>query len=325
MKINLSSFLQWRLNIYMFRMLGWRITFYYIIMLGKVYFLFNRKEKWRIKQALKTVFPGLQHRSGTESITRDVFRGIFSHYYEKFFNAFSTAETSHLFLKTQIESENLNAIKQGLSGGKGVLLITGHFGGVEFIPGFLAVNHFPVTIIVKFSSDYLRDMSIQKVKKFSIKIIDADETPNIMKAVFNDLRENRIVITQCDEIDEWKPCRRNKTSFLGKEIKIDRTINILSKRCAAAVVFGVIHRNCHHRYKFIATSLEEMAKRFQQPEEMSIGEVVLKFMEKYIYKHPEEWYQWKNYTALDMFSPSDIVTETPVSIPLLKPSLGSIS
>ena len=45
MKINLSSFLQLRFNIFMCKKMGWRITFFYITMLGKLYFFFKEKGK----------------------------------------------------------------------------------------------------------------------------------------------------------------------------------------------------------------------------------------------------------------------------------------
>jgi len=68
-----------------------------------------------------------------------------------------------------------------------------------------------------------------------------------------------------------------------------------------------------------------MAKHFQRSIDMSIGAVILKFMEHYIYKYPEGWYQWKKYPALALFSPSYTEIKAPASIPLLGPSLGNIS
>lgn len=321
MKINLSSFLQWPFNIFICRILGWKITFFYMRILGKLYFFFNRKEKWKIKKAVKTVFTGRKNRSEIRSITKDVFRGILFHYFEKFFNAFSTTETWQAFFRTHIESQGITSINRALSKGKGVLLITGHLGGVEFIPGYLAANNYPVTIVVKFKTNRLREISNQRADKVSARFIDPDKTPNIMKAIFDNLKENRVVITQCDEIDEWRPCRNNEIDFLGKHIHMDRTINILSKRCKAAIVFGAMHRDSWHGYKFITSSWEEMTKQYQRSMEMSIGEVVLKFMEHYIYKFPEEWYQWKKYPKLDMFASSDVAAETPSLIPVLEPSL----
>jgi KDO2-lipid IV(A) lauroyltransferase len=321
MSFSLSSFLQWRPNIIMCKMIGWNFTYYYITILGRLYFFINRKENWKIKKAIKTVFRGRKISSELRSITKNVFRGIFFHYYEKFFNAYSSARTLENFVMNHMESEGMNAIKQGLEKGKGILLITGHFGGVEYIPAFLGANSLPVSIVVKFKSNNLRYVSIQQANKFLTKIIDADRTPNVLKAIFDNLKANRIVITQCDEIDEWKPTHHQKLSFLGKQIYLDKTINILSKRCGATVVFGVMHRYNNHRYKFIATSYEEIAKQLQRSITMSMGVMTLKFMENYIYKYPEEWYQWKKYKQLDVFAPSGTDVKTPASIPVLKPSL----
>jgi len=107
---------------------------------------------------------------------------------------------------------------------------------------------------------------------------------------------------------------------LGQTIHLDKTIDLLSKRCTAAIVFGVMHRDQQHRYKFIVTSWEEMATRFQRSMDMSIGAVVLKFMEHYIYKYPEEWYLWKKYSTLNLFAPSGVDVKAPASIPVLEPS-----
>jgi len=324
MKINLSSFLQWRFNIFLCRLLGWRITFYYIAFLGKLYFFFSRAETSKIKTAVQTVFSGRKQHYEVKSLTKDVFRGILFHYYEKIFNAFSSAKILRAFIETHIEGEGLDAVKQGLARGRGVLLITGHYGGVEFIPAFLGASNYPVTIVAKFKSNRLRHISRQQADHFNVKIIDADHTPNIVKAVFKDLRENRIVITQCDEIDEWKPCQNNPILFLGKPIGLDRTINILSQRCAATVVFGVMQRNCQYRYKFIATSSEQMAKQLQPYADRSAGAVVLKFLEQYIYKYPQEWYQWKKFPVLDQLAPVGMVTAASSTISLLEPSFGPV-
>jgi hypothetical protein len=82
-----------------------------------------------------------------------------------------------------------------------------------------------------------------------------------------------------------------------------------------------MHRDDNHRYKFIATSYEEIAKQYQRSINMPMGAMVLKLMEHYIYKYPEEWYQWKKYQGLDVFAPSGADVKIPASVPVLKPSL----
>ena len=320
MNLNLSSFLQWPCNIIMCKILGLRATFYYISILGKLYFFFNKREKWQIKKAVNTVFSHHKYPFEIRSLTKNVLRGIVFHYYEKFVNAFSAPDALKTFFKIHVEDESMTALEKALAKGNGVLLVTGHYGGLEFIPAFLGAKNYPVTIVARFSSDRLRELCFHQADNFSVKVIDGDHTRNIARAIFADLKKNRIVITQCDEIDEWRPCHHEKIHFLGRQIHLDKTINLLSKRCAAAIVFGVMHRNQQHRYKFILTSWEEMAKRFERSRDMSVGAVVLKFMEHYIYKYPEGWYLWKKYQALDLFAPSGADVKAPTLIPVLEPS-----
>jgi hypothetical protein len=134
-----------------------------------------------------------------------------------------------------------------------------------------------------------------------------------------------VVITQCDEIDEWRPSKNNRISFLGKEIKLDRTMNIISKRGGGSVVFGIMHRDYNHRYKFISTSIEEIKKRFKQSTDALVGEIVLKYLEQYIYNYPAGWYQWKKYPAMEQIPSSSIMVEKPLYLPQLRPSFGKVA
>ncbi len=324
-KINLSTFLQCKFNILLYHQLGWRTAYYYIAFLHALYFLFKRKEKRLIEQAVESVFGHQKCDADLKSLKRRVFRGIRSHYYEKLFNAFSSTETLRHFLAKQMESQGMSAIKEGLSKNKGVLLITGHFGAVEFIPGYLAANKYPVTILARFSSSHLRDISMEKAEKFGAAIIDVDHTPNILKAILDGLKENRIVITQCDEIDEWKPATSHIHSFLGKPMSLDRTIDILLKRAQASIVFGVMHRKSDSRYKLVLTPWEEMERRILYRPRTSAGVAALKLLELYIYKYPEEWYQWKKYAVARTAPLYASNRDTLTSLQPLKASLGKAS
>jgi Kdo2-lipid IVA lauroyltransferase/acyltransferase len=324
-KVNLSSFLQSRFNIFIFNKMGWALTYAYIYLLGKIYFFFKRTEKNNIAAALAEVYSGAKSLTEIQTVTKKVFMGILSHYYEKVFNAFSDAETLRAFFGTHVSSEGLTALDEGLSGGKGVLLVTGHVGGVEFIPLYLGAKKYPVTMIVRFSTERLREMSFKQADRFSVRIIDAGTTPNIMKAISSNLKENRIVITQCDEMDEWRHSAKEKIFFLGRQTRLDKTLNVLSKRMAAPIVFGTMHRGEDHRYTFIATSCEEMTRRHQRSADTSIGEVLLKFLEQYIYRYPEGWYQWKKYGMIESLATPGRVTDAPASIQMLEPSMGNVA
>ncbi len=323
--MNLSSFLQWRFNIFLYNQLGWKISYYYITLLHGLYYFFKRREKRQIEDAIESVFYYRKTDAEIRSIKRKVLQGIRFHYYEKLFNAFSSPGKLRNYLAKHMESQGMGAIEEGLSRGKGILLITGHFGAVEFIPGYLAAKNYPVTILVRFSSDRLREISIEKAARFGARIIDVDKTANVLKAILQNLRENRIVITQCDEIDEWRPAHDHTCSFLGKQVNLDRTISILMRRAHASIVFGIVRRDSNCRYTFFLSSGEEMTRRLWSSARTSLGIAALKLLEQYIYKYPEEWYQWKKYASI-ITSPSHsaLIDRLP-SLRVLKPSLGKAS
>ena len=298
MKINISSFLQWRINVYACRKLGWRFAYAYIKSLAWLYFCINRHDLIMTRAAINAVFN--EHKQPTErdQLAQEVMRGVVAHYYEKLFNAFASGDTLKAFIGSHVSFDNLETIKKKLALGKGLLLITGHVGGVELIPAFLGYHQFPVTIIAKFSSDRLREASEIQARRFNTRIIDADRTPNILRALRTNLQENRVVITQCDEIDEWRPSRQGLIRFLGKLTHMDKTIDVLSRCIKAPIVFGLMHRKPNHHYKFIVASRSMMEDQLKPMAPMTIGRVVLKYLERYIYIHPAGWYQWKKYTHI---------------------------
>lgn len=325
MRFNLSSFLQWKINIFLCQKLGWRLAMTYIIILGNLYFFFIPDEKKKIREAVKAVFCNHKEQGEIETITKMVFRGILSHYYEKIFNVYSPIDRLKNFLNRHIKQEGISGIEEGIARGKGVLLVTGHFGGIEFIPTFLAARNYPVTIMAKFSSDHLRKISKELAGKLKFKIIDANDCPNIIRAINANLNDNRIVITQCDEIEEWRPSLYEKVSFLGKRTPLDKTINTLIKRTKTTVIFAVMHRVDGRSYKFVAHSWDEILNAGLRLSNASIGETVLKLLEHYIYNHPEEWYQWKKVPKIKTLEGKAGPKEEMRSPVLLRPALGEIS
>jgi lauroyl/myristoyl acyltransferase len=320
--MKLSSFLQGRFHVFLYQKLSWEFCFYYLILLGKIYYLINRNEKEKIIKAIEYVFSTIKTSQDIKYITKKVFLGIITHYHEKIFNAFSSVEELKDFLRNNIKNNNMLAIEKGLAKKRGVLLITGHFGGVEFIPAFLAVNDYPVTIIVKFSSMYLKVVSTQKAGRFKTKIIDATSTPNIIKEILNNLKENRIVITQCDEIDEWRPIKNNYIYFLGKNTCLDKTINILLKRGNTTIIFGIMRRIHRKKYIFRSQSLNTIKRHNMYGNEIPASAISLKYLEQYIYRFPEEWYQWKKYPEIQTASKNAIKAKSPHSFSFLPTSIS---
>ncbi len=322
MGINLSSFLQWKFNIYLYLTFGWNIAKIFVFVFGTLYFFFNRNEKERVRNAVSEGIGHCDQRTEIEAVTKKVFSGILSHYYEKLFIAFERPKKAAKFLRQNIDSKDLEILQRSLSKGNGVIVVTGHYGAIEYIPTLLAINGFSVSMIAKFKTEQLKKKVYSQAKIYNIRLIDAESTGNVIAAAFNELKNNRILITQCDEIEEWKPSKREKTSFLGRTTGLDRTINILQKRTGAEVVFGIIHRYNLRRYKLIMCAYQDVLQGFGHESTLSIGEAVLRLLEQFIYANPEQWYQWKKYLDIETVNKPGRSLKTVKPFLPLRPALG---
>jgi KDO2-lipid IV(A) lauroyltransferase len=324
MRLKLSAFLQLKFNLAIYRRLGWRNAFLYMLILGKIYFTLNEKERRKIELALDTLFEDQTTDHDRSLMKREVFQGILAHYYEKLFNIYSNVSELKTFFRNNIESKYFHKLDAALNRGKGVMFVTAHYGGIEYIPIFLGAHNYPVSVIAKFATKHLKEASIEQIKDFGINVIDVSESNGTFSAIIQELKSNRIVFTECDEIEEWRPSSKERMSFLGKIIGVDRTINLIQKRTGAEVLFGLLHRINLHKYKFIMETREDM-QSLNGNTSASIGELILKTLEQYILTYPEEWYQWKNYLGIRPVSAHHVEQKRPISHTVLKPAFGKVA
>jgi len=325
MKIDLSRFLQSRFNMFIYSVFGWNMARVWVFFLGKLYFHFNKKEKQCIEDAvLESMGPG-KIRRDVRKLTKNVFKGIYSHYYEKLFIAYEKPEKAVRFMKQNIADKDMYKLRKLLEKGRGVVLVTGHYGAIEYIPTLLAAQGFDVSMIAKFKTPQLKQKVHEQAKKYGIRLIDGGKEGGVLRAVGRELCENRVLITQCDEIEEWRPSTKKTMSFLGRITGLDRTINVIQKRTGAEIIFGVIHRHHLDKYELMLLDYPEILSRLQQPYRLSVGEAVLKFLERSIYANPEQWYQWKKYFAIGSGVPHVRVKKDlpQVYVPVIKHYFGS--
>ena len=316
-KFKLSRFIQSKYNILLYSLMGWTLARYYIFFLGKLYFFLNRKERAAVVNAVKNVIRRLDLKVNVNSTINKVFNGIISHYYEKMFIGFERFEKKNKFINKNILCDDLIKVRKGLIKGKGVIVITGHYGAIEYIPALFGLNGFDISMIAKFKTEKLKNKILSQAAKYNTHFIGAENNGNILLNAVKELKGNKVLITQCDEFDEWRPSKKDRTSFLGHRTGLDRTIDIIKKRSGAEVLFGVIHRFSLSEYKLKIYSYEEMLKEVPYGSPCSAGEVVLKTLEQFIFDSPEQWYQWGKLSALAGESYSHNGINKPVKAPLL--------
>jgi KDO2-lipid IV(A) lauroyltransferase len=288
--LSLSKFLQMRFNSFLFRFLPFSVSRCYVMVLGRLYYLLNWKDKILIRKTIEHVFRRKIPAPILKEKIKAAFRGIFDHYHEKLFVGYSNFPKLLQFLKSQVHYEGKEHLQAALEKGKGVILVTGHFGAVEMLPGSLVMNGFPTTMICRFQTNRLRKSLGWRAESIGLNLLDADNG-NVILTAMKALKEGRILITECDEFDEWRIDPSRDSYFLNCRLPADRTLELLSKRSGAQVITALVKREGNQQYTCNFTPIGNGAF----PATMPISDQCLSVLETAVDDYPEQWYQWKKF------------------------------
>lgn len=289
-RVGLSRFLQLRFNTILMRWSPRIFVRVYLGLLGRIYFFFSREQEKQIKRNLSAVIRHFPKKQPVDLIIRRTFRGVYAHYYEKLLIAFAHFGKVCRFLLKHVEFEGKHLIDEPLSQGKGVILVTGHFGAVEFLPLFLALKGYPVTMVVRFKTPRLKRALVRRGSSVGITLLDANAGEKVIFNALQALKSNQILITECDEFKAWRPYRSRSTQFLGCSSPLDRTLDLLHRRHHSPVIFGLVCRLKRNSYKL---RLHSLTDETQNAQTTTISHRALRVLEQYIYIAPHQWYQWK--------------------------------
>ena len=290
---SLSQFLQMKLNHLLLRFLPFTISRFYVRGLGRIYYLLNWPERALIREAIIRVFHGKIAAGELQRKINEAFRGIFDHYHEKLFVGFSNFPKLLTFFRNRVRFQGWEMLQEASAAGHGVILVTGHFGALELLPGALAVNGFPTSMICRFKTTRLREAQGRRAEWLGLNLIDADKGQSFFAAV-KALKEGRILITECDEFDAWRPDPQRKTHFLNHKLAADRTLELLRQRSGAPLVAAVVKRDGQQQYTCHFTPVSHSVA----PVNMPVSEQCLRVLETSVQNHPEQWYQWQNFAMM---------------------------
>jgi KDO2-lipid IV(A) lauroyltransferase len=291
MKLKISLFFQSSFNVFLMRHVSPRLAQKYLHGIGFLYYLLNRKEKRVIEQNVRQVLAGQEERY-IRKVVHETFKGIFTHYFEKMFGAFLDCDMVNRYVKSHFTVEGRELVAKALEQGKGCILVTAHWGAVEFIPWVLFSEGFPSAVILECATTRLARSLQAKTSRTNTELISSGHGISVFLRAMQALQANRVLMTQCDEVDAWRKRGHHTIRLLGRELYFDNTIDVLSHRSGAPVIGAFLKRTADNRYTLI---LEDVSVT-RQPE--SKARECLKLWEKYVTTCPEQWYQWKKLAAM---------------------------
>ncbi len=291
MKVKISVFFQSPINVFLFRRMSPRLAQHYLHAIGFLYYLVNRREKRVIERNVREVLRG-QPEPYIRRVVRETFKGIFTHYFEKMFSAFLDYGTVRRYVEERFTVEGLELLAQALARGKGCILVTAHWGAVEFIPWALHARGVPMSVILECATARLARSLQAKIAHRDTELISSSYGGSILLRALQSLKANRVLMTQCDEVDTWRRRRGQTIRLFGRELFFDNTIDVLSHRSGAPVVAAFLRRTAGDRYALV---LEDVSVRRAAD---SSARDCLELWQRYVRLFPDQWYQWKKWGAM---------------------------
>jgi lauroyl/myristoyl acyltransferase len=298
---NLSRFFQSPVNAAIFAWYPPRVLRSYVRALGRLYFSKRPADRERYLSALRETFGAtFGRRSVDASLEKSVLQGIFDHYYEKMLSAYWGYDRVRAYLLKHVRLVNADLLEDSLAQGHGLILSTGHFGAVEFLPGSLAFRGYPVTMVVRYKTKQLKLTMEEIARRAGVEALDSDEGSVLSRALAS-LRSGRIFITELDELESWKPTAHKTMNLFGRRVALDRTVELLHRRTGAPVLLALMERVGSLRYQLV---LEKPQEHHAAPTGLGPDAQMLKRLEHYIYDAPDHWYIWKDLQHLERLRPA---------------------
>ena len=291
---DLSKFLQSPAYMWLFRRLppvwGRRL----LGLLGAYYFSRNERRRSAVIRGLEHGLAEAFSPPEAQAHWKRTRRGMVDHYYEKLFLANQDLSTISEVMNEDVSAEGLDLLQETLDQGRGAILVTGHFGAVEFIPCALSMWGYPVTVLVHCKTPAMRKRMDQLASHIGAKLLDP-KAGTVFFDIMKELKNGRLVMTQCDELDNWRPYRDRRINFLGQNLGLDKSLDLLSKKSNAPVLFGLNHRLPGGKYRIV---IERPEDHPAATGEKLVSAQCLSVLISNIYRHPEAWYEWGKLGAL---------------------------
>lgn len=199
----------------------------------------------------------------------------------------------------------LQALRQGLEQGRGVLFVTAHLGNWELMAAEVA-RQAPVTVLVKPSYDPRLTRVISDFRSDNGVVGISVKCPGHLRSVLATLARGHVVGVLLDQ-SVPNGCR---TPFLGRPASTTRLVARLHLSTGAAIVAGFIHRvGLRH-----IVSISPISCGIHVTADMLTG-VLSRAVEEAIREHPQQWMwsldRWRS-TERDLLS-SSFANSIPVS------------
>ena len=185
-----------------------------------------------------------------------------------------------------VECENPELIVENYNQGKGVILLSSHFGNWEFIAISVAMQiNIPFSVIVKpLRNPYVFEWMNRFRTKFNNEIVPLGIS---IRKTYQTLKEKKVVAMVADQRG---PREGTRVNFFGREVSVYTGPAALALKTGAPIIFGIPVRQKNYKYRTVL--VEVSTDNLPANEEDKIKEISQRhtaYLETVIRENPEQW------------------------------------
>ena len=226
----------------------------------------------------------------TDRLARDVFRNLG----ETAIEVFRFPRTSRDELRARVQCDNVEVFDRARAKGKGVILLSAHFGNWELFGAWAAALGYPIDLVVKPQRNRSADEFYNRLRSaMGVGIIP---TQKAGKQIIASLKENRFVAMLADQYagHDGVP-----VEFFGQLTSTHRGPAAIALKLGCPIVYGVLIRLPDGRHHGIVEGpLEFEPTGDLEHDVRELTQTYTRIIENYIRQNPGQWLwthrRWKN-------------------------------
>ena len=237
---------------------------------------------------------------------------IFCHFGMMLFEVPHILRLNHKRLEKYVFFRNENNLVNALKKGKGVLILTGHFGNWEFMSAAISLRFARVSVVARpFDFKPLENLMLHVRSRFGAEIIQKMKG---MRKILKAIKHKRMVGVLLDQNVDWYD--GVFVDFLGKKACTNKGLALIALKTDAPVIPAFPVRQKDGRYCIIFDNEIELERSNDKTRD--VEENTSKFtaiIEEYIRKYPDHWFwfhmRWKTMPYCEL--PDNFYASTAIS------------
>ncbi len=188
-------------------------------------------------------------------------------------------------------------IDKALARGKGLIIVTAHFGAFD-VAGVIVAARAPLTVLVDTFTDPRMDRLIQSLRaRFGMSVIRAEKSP---RPILRALRANQAVAILTDR--PLPPGEGTPVTFFGARCYAPSGVAQLALLSGAAVATGFCYYDGRHSKTYYALlndpiSFEPTDDR--EADVIALTQRIYSGLEEIIRQRPEQWYMFRPFWPVE--------------------------